>query len=53
MQRLAGSVRASMRRRRSSSTEDPDRRTAEELERRLDATRERLRREHPPREDAG
>jgi hypothetical protein len=44
--RLAGKLRA-----RRRSTAEPDRRTAEELERRLDATRARLRRENPPRDD--
>jgi hypothetical protein len=51
MQRLAGNVRASLRRRRNSSADGPDQRTADELERRLDATRERLRRETPPKDD--
>jgi hypothetical protein len=45
LQRLAGKVR------RRKPPPVPDRRTAEELERRLDATRERLRREIPPPDD--
>jgi hypothetical protein len=35
-------------RRRNNPPEEPDRRTSEELARRLDETRERLRRENPP-----
>jgi hypothetical protein len=45
LQQLAGKVR------RRKPRQLPDRRTAEELERRLDATRERLRREIPPPEE--
>jgi hypothetical protein len=37
--------------RRRKPLQVPDRRTADELERRLDATRDRLRREVPPRDD--
>ncbi|HZO58894.1 MAG TPA: hypothetical protein VFB51_04300 [Solirubrobacterales bacterium] len=51
LQHVARDVRASMRRRAETAPAEPDRRTAEELERRLDATRERLRRENPPREN--
>jgi hypothetical protein len=45
LQRFAGKVR------RRKPRQVPDRRTADELERRLDATRERLRREIPPRDN--
>jgi hypothetical protein len=45
LQQLAGKVR------RRKAPREPDRRTAEELERRLDETRERLRREILPRDD--
>jgi hypothetical protein len=45
LQQLAGKVR------RRKPRQAPDRRTAEELERRLDETRARLRREIPPRDD--
>jgi len=45
LQKLAGKVR------RRKPRPVPDRRTAEELERRLDETKERLRREVPPRID--
>ena len=53
LQDLAADLRASVRRRRPAAppapaAQAPDGRTAEELERRLDATRERLRREIPP-----
>jgi hypothetical protein len=51
---LAGDLRQSVRRRGSETPRDanaPDRSTAEELERRLDETRERLRREIPPPDD--
>jgi hypothetical protein len=49
-QQLAREMRDAARMQRRKPPE-PDRRTAEELERRLDETRERLRRETPPRED--
>jgi len=50
---LAADLRQSVRRRpeRPPPAASPDRRTAQELERRLDETRERLRREVPPRAD--
>jgi hypothetical protein len=52
LQAFAGELRDSIRRRRKAPKQAPDRRTSEELERRLDATRERLRREIPPREES-
>jgi hypothetical protein len=45
LQQLTGKVR------RRKPRQVPDHRTAEELERRLDETRARLRREIPPRDD--
>jgi hypothetical protein len=45
LQQIAGKVRH------RKPRQEPERRTADELERRLDATRERLRREIPPRDD--
>ena len=51
---LAADLRQSVRPRLEGSpaAHGPDRRTAEELERRLDETRERLRREIPPPDDS-
>jgi hypothetical protein len=51
LQAFAGELRDSIRRRRKAVAQVPDPRTSEELERRLDQTRERLRREIPPRAD--
>jgi hypothetical protein len=51
LQNLAADLRRSGRRRSQRSPAAPDERTAEELERRLDETRARLRREIPPRDD--
>ena len=50
---LAGDLRQSVRRRGEQPPDPraPDRSTAQELERRLDETRERLRREIPPPDD--
>jgi len=49
LQAFAGELRDSITRRRKPAPQSPDRRTARELERRLDETRERLRQEIPPR----
>jgi hypothetical protein len=48
LQRVAREVADAARRRRSSAPKRPEGDTADELARRLDATRERLRREIPP-----
>jgi hypothetical protein len=52
LQAFAGELRDSIRRRRQPPPKAPDRRTSAELERRLDETRDRLRREIPPREES-
>jgi hypothetical protein len=52
LQDLAADLRDSLRRRRSRDARaEPDAPVPDELERRLDETRERLRREIPPRAD--
>ena len=51
LQDLAADLRDAMRRRRRPRPREPEPRTADELARRLDETRERLRREIPPRKD--
>jgi hypothetical protein len=54
IQRAVTNVTQAVRRRRhgrASERSEPDDETADELARRLDATRERLRREIPPRTD--
>jgi len=52
LQRVAQDlVRARGRRRVARQAQGPDERTSDELARRLDATRERLRQEIPPRAD--
>jgi hypothetical protein len=52
LQRIAGDIAGAARRRRvPQQAQQPDERSSDELARRLDATRERLRRDIPPRAD--